>query len=88
LRASDDLSRVRRNVYSSYSLVVSSEFILQFKALARPIVYFDIVLFCDGKHTMVGGEAMVGDWVVEEMMNFGRCHDCNRAIGGALYYRL
>ena len=59
LRASDDSSRPGGNIYPGDSLIMASKFIFQFKALARSIVYFDIVSLsqqqaCDGLQRMSG----------------------------------
>ena len=69
---------------------MTSQFILKRKALAASLVQIDIVLAGYGKRLAVGGEGVIRDGMVEEVVDFRRRHsnvlDC--AIGGALYYCL
>lgn len=55
-------------------LVVPFELILKSEFGAGPSVKLDVVVPSDGERLPVGGERVVGDWVMKEMMNFWTCH--------------
>ena len=74
LRTGDDASRVGRNVYTGDRLVVSLELILQSKSLFSPAVELNGRVASDGQRLTIGREGVVGDGVVEKMVNFGRRH--------------
>jgi hypothetical protein len=80
---------MRGNVDASDCFVMSLEFILKCEVASRPSVELDVSISCNRKCLPVGGEGVVGDWVMEEMVNFrtGHCEFMVYAIGGALYYR-
>ena len=88
LRAGHNLATSWCNVYPSHSFVMSSEFIFQLELSTCLAVEVDVVLAGYSQRLTVGGEGMVRDGVVEEVVDF-RSHNvyvllC--AIGGALYY--
>jgi len=88
LRAGDNLATIWCNVYSSYSFVMSSEFIFQLELSTCLAIEVDIVLAGYSQSLTVSGERMVRDRVVEEVVDF-RSHSVHAllcAIGGALYY--
>src|SRR4051812_1134134 len=80
---------MRGNIDASDRLVMSFELILKREVASRPSVELDVDISSNCKCLPVGGERVVGDWVVEEVMNFrsGHCDFIVYAIGGALYYR-
>jgi hypothetical protein len=80
---------MRGNVDASDRLVMSLELILKCEVASGPSVELDVDISRNCKCLPVGGEGMVGDWVVEEVVNFrtGHCEFMEYAIGGALYYR-
>jgi hypothetical protein len=80
---------MRSNIDASDRLVMSLELILKSKVASRPSVELDVDIPRNRKCLPVGGEGVVGDGVVEEVMNFraGHCEFMVYAIGGALYYR-
>jgi hypothetical protein len=64
------------------------QLIFEGKLVARALVQLDVVLACDGEGLSVSGEGVVGNRVVEEVVNFGAGHAggrCDRSL--ALYYR-
>ena len=80
---------MRSNVDASDRLVMPLELILKSEVVSRPSVELDVDIPRNRKCLPVGGEGVVGDWVVEEVVNFrtGHCEFMVYAIGGALYYR-
>ncbi len=70
LRAGDDFAALRRNVNTSHSLVVPTQFVFQLELLARPDVQLDVALTRDCEGLVVGREGVVGYRVVEEVMDF------------------
>jgi len=78
LRARHDLAGIRRNVDTRDRLVVPRQLILQLKASARPRVQVDVVLAGDGERLAVGGEGVVRDGVVEEVVHFWGGHSEKR----------
>jgi hypothetical protein len=66
---------MRGNVDASDRFVMSLEFILKCEVASRPSVELDVGISCNCECLPVGGEGVVGDWVVEEMVNFriGHC---------------
>jgi hypothetical protein len=63
------------------------QLVLESKATTCAAIEFDIVVTGHCQSRTVGGEGMVGDGAVEEVVNFRRGHVVRIAIGGALYYR-
>jgi len=59
---------------------MTSELVFELKAGAGARIQLDIVVSCHRERAAVGREGMVGNWVVEEVMDFGRSHDyhCGR----------
>jgi hypothetical protein len=89
LRARHNLAAVGRNVNTRDSLVVASQLVLQLELTAAALVELDVVVAGYGEGLAVGGEGVVRDGMVEEVVHFWRGHgDRNMfwAIGGALYY--
>jgi hypothetical protein len=80
---------MRGNIDASDRLVMSLELILKCEVASGPSVELDVDISRNCKCLPVGGEGMVGDRVVEEVVNFrtGHCEFMEYAIGGALYYR-
>ena len=74
LGASDNHATVGSNVDSCNSLVMAFQFVFQCKFGTRPIVEFDIVVSSDCEGLLVGGEGMVCNGVVEEVMDFWTRH--------------
>lgn len=89
LRTSNDLAGIGRNVYACDRLVMPSEFILQFVSAAALLEQVDAVVASYGEGLAVGGEGMVCDGVVEEMVDFraSHCDGLENAIGDSLLLR-
>ena len=51
------------------------QFILESEFAARALVQFNVIVSCDSEGGSIGGERMVGNWVVEEVVDFGTGHD-------------
>lgn len=81
LRASDNHATVGGNVNTSHGLVMALEFILEDKFGSGFLVELDIVVSCNSKGLAIGGEGMVGNRVVKEVMNFGTRHGGRRDLG-------
>lgn len=54
------------------------EFVFEGESLAGATVELDVVISSDGEGLTVGGEGVVGDWVVEELVDLWGCHDGKR----------
>jgi hypothetical protein len=65
---------MRSNIDASDRLVMSLELILKSKVASRPSVELDVDIPRNRKCLPVGGEGVVGDGVVEEVMNFRAGH--------------
>lgn len=89
LRTRNDHATMRGNIDAGDRLVMSLELILKSEVASRPSVELDVDIPRNCKCLPVGGERVVGDWVVEEVVNFraSHCEFMVYAIGGALYYR-
>ena len=74
MRAGHDAAAIRGDVDAGDELVVATEFILQAELVALFRVELDVVRAGDSQGVAVGGERVVGDWSVEEVVNFGRGH--------------
>lgn len=74
LRAGHDLAGVGSNINSRDRLVVSSQFILKLETTARLRIQVDVVVASYSQRLAVGGEGMVGNWVVKEVVDFGGSH--------------
>ena len=74
LRACHDHAAMRSYINASDGLVMSLELILKCKLAARPIVKLDVIVSGDCKCLPVSREGMVGDGMVEEMMDFWASH--------------
>ncbi len=74
LRACYDHATMWGNIHASDSLVMSFEFILKCKLVTRPVVELDVVVSGDCECLPVGGERMVSDGMVEQMMDFWASH--------------
>ena len=55
---------------------MASEFVFEVKTGARTRIQLNIVFARHGDGTAVGRDGMVDDWMVEEVMDFGRSHGC------------
>lgn len=67
------------------------QFVLQLECAANLSIQLNGGILGDGEDLPVGGEGVVGHGMVEEVVDFGRCHDdeggaFDEAIGVALYY--
>jgi hypothetical protein len=74
LRAGHDAAAVGGDVDAGDQLVVTSEFILQAELVALLGVELDVVGAGHSQGVAVGGERVVGDWGVKEVVDFGRGH--------------
>jgi len=74
LRAGYNAAAVGCDVDAGDELVVSAKLVLQAELVALLRVELDIVGAGDGKGVAVGGERVVGNWSVEEVVDFGRGH--------------
>ena len=74
LRAGYNAPALGGNINTGYSLVVSLQLIQQLERVARPAIELDVVVSGDSKGGMVGRERVVGDGIVEEMVNLGIGH--------------
>lgn len=75
LRASNNHATVGSYINASHSLVMALELVLEYKLGAGLLVQFDIVVSCNRKGLAVGGEGMIGNRVVEKMVDFRTRHD-------------
>ena len=81
LRACDNAPTVRGNINTSDCLVVALERVLQLKSAANLAIELDRSIPSDSQGRLIGRKGVVGDGVVEEVVNFGGAHDdgiCNR----------
>lgn len=74
LRASYDAAAVWRNVDTSDRLVMALELVLELKGISDLAVELDARVSCHGEDAVVGREGVVGDWVVEQVVNLGSSH--------------
>lgn len=74
LRAGDNLARVGSDIDAGDKLVVATQLVVQGEAGAIGRVQLDRVISSNGERFAVGSEGVVGDWVVEEVMNLGSGH--------------
>jgi hypothetical protein len=81
LRAGHNLARVGSDIHTRDRLVVSSQLVLELETAALPCVQVDIVVTSYGEGLAVGGEGVVRNWVVKEVVDFGRNHGCVGAVG-------
>ena len=65
LGASNNLSGVGRDVYSSDCLVMAGELVFQLEAFASSLVQVDVILSGDGKGLAISGEGVIRNWMVE-----------------------
>lgn len=77
LRASHDAA-TGRDVNTSDGLVMSLELITQLKGVSSLSVELDGGVAGNSERAAVGRERVVGNWVMEKMMNLGRRHDDNK----------
>jgi hypothetical protein len=76
LGACYNLARVGSNVNSSDQLIMPAQLVLELKARASTRIELDIIVAGNGQSLAVGREGMIGNGVVEEVVDFGRCHVC------------
>jgi hypothetical protein len=81
LRAGHDLARVGSDIYPRDRFVVSSQLVLELEPAALPRVQINIVVAGYGEGLAVGGEGMVRNRVVKEVVDFGGDHGCVGAVG-------
>lgn len=81
LRTCNNLAGIGRNVDACHRLVMSLELIAQLELVARPLIQVHCVLAGDGEGLPVGGEGVVGDGVVEEVVDFRGCHGGGCLVG-------
>lgn len=74
LRACDDAAAVRCNVNARHKLVVAAKLILEFETRSGGAVELDVVVAGHGKSIAVGGEGVVADGGVEEMVHLRGRH--------------
>jgi len=74
LRASHNHAAMRRNIDTGHRLVMAFEFILEREFRAGSVIQFDIVVSCNGQRLSICGEGMVGDGMMEEVVDFGSRH--------------
>lgn len=74
LRARDNLARARGDVNTSDQLVVSTELVLEGELRAIGGIQLDDIVAGNSEALAVGGEAVVGDRVVEQMVHLGSGH--------------
>ncbi len=74
LRASHNHAAVWSDVYTSNSLIVAFQFVLKREFGPSPVVEFDIVIASDRKSLPVSREGMVGDGMVEEVVDLWARH--------------
>lgn len=85
MRACHNLARIRRNIHTRDSLVMACQLILQLEFPTLSLVQVDVVFAGYGERLAVGGEGVVRDGVVEEVMDFWGGHFVGRcAIGDSL----
>jgi hypothetical protein len=91
LGTSDDLAALGRDIYRSHGLIMSFELVFQGKLVARSTVELDVVVSSDGDGLAVGGEGVVSDRMMKQVVNLRGSHCIasmnTHPIGGALYYR-
>jgi hypothetical protein len=89
LGARHNHATIRGNVDSSNGLIMSLEFVLKCEIASGPAVELDIDVPSNRECLPVSGEGVVGDWVVEQVVNFWISHVDfdSHAIGVALYHR-
>lgn len=74
LRASHNTPGAQRNVHARHRLIVSLQLILELPSVPGPSIELNASVPCDSQGIFVGREGMVGDGIVEEMVNFGSGH--------------
>ena len=74
LRTRDDSPSCWRNIDACNRLFMTFQFMLKSELASRPIVELDVVISCDCQHLPVGGEGMVGNGIMEKVMDFRRSH--------------
>lgn len=84
LGAGHDHATIWRNINTSDCLVVTFELIFQSEPVAGLAVQFNCVVFGYCQCLPIGGEGVIGNRVVEKVMNFRGCHVERIAIGDSL----
>lgn len=74
LRAGHDTAAVRGDIDTGDELIVAAELILEAELVALLGVELDIVGAGDGEGVAVGGEGVVGNGRMEQVVHFGRGH--------------
>lgn len=75
LGASHDTASFRGDVDTCDRLIMPLQFILQCELATGAFIELNMIVPGHGQGLSVGGEGMISNWVMEEMMNFGRRHD-------------
>ena len=82
LRARHNLATPRRNVDSSDGLVVSFQLVFQLELGRRcALVELDGGIAHDCEEFAIGGKGVVGDWCMEEVMDFWMNHCIRDGVG-------
>lgn len=63
------------NVNSSNGLIMSLQFVLKCKIVSGPVIQLDINVASHCECPPVGGEGMVSNWMMEQVMDFWTGHD-------------
>lgn len=74
LRASNNPATVQSNIHTGDSLIMAFELILELETIAGSSIKFNTGVSCYSQCLLVGREGVVGDGMVEEMVNFWSCH--------------
>jgi hypothetical protein len=88
LGACNYLSTFWGNIYGSDCLIMALELVMKYELATRFLVQLNVVVARNCQRLPIGGEGMVGNWMVEQQVNLRSCHGSKGCtIGGALYYR-
>ena len=74
LRACNNAARVRCNVDTRDQLIVALQLVLELEGIADLAIQLDGRIPGNRNGLAISGEGMVGDGVVEEMVDFGSSH--------------
>lgn len=88
LRACYNPPTFQRNINASNRLIMTLQLIFELESIARASIKLDPDVSCNCQRLFVGGEGVIGDRIMEELVNLGSGHcECIELIGGALYYQ-
>mgnify|MGYP003636764515 FL=1 len=74
LRASDNSSTIQSNIDTGDRLIVTLQLIFQLESIPCSSVELDTCVSCHGQGLLICGEGVVGDWVMEQGVNFWSSH--------------